>query len=152
MKIRSLEDIEREKHDEKRDKLTDEINKVIEGVFKKPKKEESIFWTIGKILLGLVLLMIVVNLVLGNIWLLKFFWGELFWEGFYKDLELAFFLIIYTIPDINKLAITPKKKKIIGTMTAPSVKEAPNNLSFIGNQIIKAINEVNTNPIIVDIL
>ena len=78
MKIRSLEDIEREKHDDKRDKLTDDINKVIEGVFKKPKKEESIFWIIGKILGGLVLLIIAVNIILGNIWLLKFFWSEFF--------------------------------------------------------------------------
>ena len=52
MKIRSLEDIEREKHDEKRDKLTDDINKVIGGVLNSSNKKESIIWTIGKFLLG----------------------------------------------------------------------------------------------------
>ena len=79
MKIIRLEDIEKEKHNEKREKLTEDINKVIEGVLKKPKNEKgNIFWIIGKILGGLVLLMIAVNIILGNIWLLKFFWSEFF--------------------------------------------------------------------------
>jgi len=77
MKITRLEDIEKEKHDEKREKLTEDINKVIEGVLKKPKNEKAnTLWIIGKILGGLVLLMIAVNIILGNIWLLKFFWSD----------------------------------------------------------------------------
>ena len=78
MKITRLEDIDRKKHEEKREKITEDINQVMEGVFKKPKQESNVFWAIGKILIGIVLLMIVVNLVLGNIWLLRFFWGEFF--------------------------------------------------------------------------
>ncbi len=80
MKITRLEDIERQKHEEKREKLTEDINEVMEGVLggKKKKKEESIWWTVGKIALLIFVLMVVVNLVLGNIWLLRFFWGEFF--------------------------------------------------------------------------
>lgn len=78
-KVKRLEDIEREKHEEKRDKLINDVNYVIDGVFKKPKNQkESFFWTIGKILLLILLFIVVVNLVLGNIWLLKFFWSEFF--------------------------------------------------------------------------
>ncbi|MEK6914337.1 MAG: hypothetical protein AABW83_01685 [Nanoarchaeota archaeon] len=78
-KVKRLEDIEREKHEEKRDKLIGDVNYIIEGVFKKPKKEkESLFWAIGKILLFIVLIIFVLNFIIGNIWLLKFFWGEFF--------------------------------------------------------------------------
>jgi hypothetical protein len=79
MKITRLEDIDRRKQEEKRDKITEDINHVVEGVLGgKKKKESSMIWTVGKISLGVVLLMVLVNLILGNIWLLKFFWGEIF--------------------------------------------------------------------------
>ena len=78
MKITRLEDIDRKKHEEKRERLTEDIGHVMDGVFKKPKKESNWFWTAGKIAIGIVILMLVVNLVLGNIWLLRFFWGEFF--------------------------------------------------------------------------
>ena len=78
-KVKRLEDIEREKHEEKRDKLINDVNYVIEGVFKKPKNQnENLFWTIGKIFLFILLFIIIVNIILGNIWLLKFFWNEFF--------------------------------------------------------------------------
>lgn len=78
-RVKRLEDIEREKHEEKRDKLINDVNYVIEGVFKKPKNQkENLFWTIGKIFIFILLFIIFVNLVLGNIWLLKFFWNEFF--------------------------------------------------------------------------
>jgi Fe2+ transport system protein B len=79
MKITRLEDIDRKKQDEKRDKITEDINHVMEGVFKKPKKNENSFIRkIGKISLVVLLLMVIVNLILGNVWLLKFFWSDLF--------------------------------------------------------------------------
>ena len=78
-KVKRLEDIEREKHEEKRDKLINDVNYVIEGVFKGPKKEKAnIFWTIGKIFLFIILFIFILNLILGNIWLLKFFWTDFF--------------------------------------------------------------------------
>ena len=79
MKITRLEDIEKSKHEEKTDKITEDITRVMDGVFKKPKKNENSFIRkIGKISLVVLLLMVIVNLVLGNIWLLKFFWSDLF--------------------------------------------------------------------------
>ena len=79
MKITRLEDIDRKKQDEKRDKITEDINHVVEGVFGgKKKKESNWIWTSGKIALFILVLMLLVNLVLGNIWLLKFFWSDLF--------------------------------------------------------------------------
>jgi|TARA_B100001971_G_scaffold63500_1_gene58445 hypothetical protein len=79
MKITRLEDIDKKKHEEKREKLTEDINQVMDGVFKKPKKNENSFIRkIGKISLVVLLLMVIVNLVLGNVWLLKFFWSDLF--------------------------------------------------------------------------
>ena len=79
MKITRLEDIEKSKHEEKTDKITEDINRVMDGVFKKPKKNKNSFIRkIGKISLVVLLLMVIVNLVLGNVWLLKFFWSDLF--------------------------------------------------------------------------
>ena len=79
MKITRLEDIDRRKQEEKRDKITEDINHVVEGVFGgKKKKSNNLFWTVGKIALFVLVLMIIANLILGNVWLLKFFWGEFF--------------------------------------------------------------------------
>ena len=81
MPIKRLEDIEREKHEEKREKLkqriTEDTKDVLEGVFGKPKKR-SLFGKILRFILIAILLITIINLVLGNIWLLKFFWGEFF--------------------------------------------------------------------------
>jgi len=79
MKITRLEDIDKRKSEEKRDRITEDINKVVEGVLGgKKKKNSGLFWTVGKIALFILVLMLVANLILGNIWLLKFFWGEFF--------------------------------------------------------------------------
>lgn len=80
MKIIRLEDIDKRKQDEKRDRITEDINKVVEGVLggKKKKEDGNLLWTIGKVSLGILVLMLIANLILGNIWLLKFFWGEFF--------------------------------------------------------------------------
>ena len=85
MVIKRLEDIEREKAEEKREKfklqITEDAKDVIEGVFGTPKRKRNamdIFWNVFKIIWILILLMITVNFILGNIWLLKFFAGEFF--------------------------------------------------------------------------
>ena len=89
MPIKRLEDIEREKQEEKREKfkkqITEDARDVIEGVFGSgPKKKQpflDILWFILKSILIIVLGMIIINLVLGNIWLLKFFSKEFFGIG-----------------------------------------------------------------------
>ena len=91
MPIKRLEDIEREKAEEKREKfkrqITEDARDVIEGVFSPPKKHKNeklfftVFWFIAKSLLVLLLGIIVINLILGNIWLLKFFVKEFFGIG-----------------------------------------------------------------------
>jgi len=91
MPIKRLDDIEREKAEEKREKfkrqITEDARDVIEGVFAPPKKTKneklfsSIIWFIAKSLLILLIGIIVVNIILGNIWLLKFFMKEFFGVG-----------------------------------------------------------------------
>ena len=90
MPIKRLEDIEREKAQEKREKfkrqITEDARDVIEGVLgggpKKPSnKALDVFWFIAKIFLMLIVVMVISNLILGNIWLLKFFWKEFFIGG-----------------------------------------------------------------------
>ena len=78
MPVRRLEDIEKEKHNEKRDKIAQDINYVIDNVFKKPKKDDSLVWFILKLVIGFISGIIIINLILGNIWLLQFFWKEFF--------------------------------------------------------------------------
>jgi hypothetical protein len=74
-----MEDIEREKHHEKRDKIVDDVNYVMEGVLGKSSKGKGGWgWFVGKLLLGLGALVLIVNFVLGNVWLLRFFYGEFF--------------------------------------------------------------------------
>lgn len=88
MAIKTMDDVEREKRNEERTSFKkeaiDDINEVISGVFKKPKRKKGIIDYIFMILkfLGIaILIMIVVNLVLGNIWLLRFFLKSLFGIG-----------------------------------------------------------------------
>jgi hypothetical protein len=79
MKIIRMEDIEREKSNEKRDKIVDDVNYVVEGVLgKRSKGCGGWVWFVGKVLLGLAALVVIVNFVLGNVWLLRFFYGEFF--------------------------------------------------------------------------
>lgn len=87
MPIKRLEDIEREKAEERREnfkkQVTEDAKDVIEGVFG-PKKNKSknaesdIFWRVIKIILFIFLFIFMINFILGNIWLLKFFLKELF--------------------------------------------------------------------------
>lgn len=86
MVIRRIEDIERDKDVEKRDKfkkqISEDINDVVGNVFAKPKKEKKQFFDyifIGfKWFLFLLAFITILNLILGNIWLLQFFIKEFF--------------------------------------------------------------------------
>lgn len=88
MVIKRLEDIERERQEEKREKfkrqITEDARDVIEGVLGGPKKPKiggtfsKIFWFVAKTILFILGLIILINFVLGNIWLLKFFIKEFF--------------------------------------------------------------------------
>lgn len=85
MVIKRLEDIEREKSEEKREKfkkqITEDTKDVLERVFGKQRKEKTIgdvFWNIIKWILILVLIVTIINFIFGNIWLLKFFVKEFF--------------------------------------------------------------------------
>lgn len=83
MAIKTLDDVEEGKRQEKREKLKNEIsedvNEVIGNVFGKPEqKKKSWLGTVIKISLLILLILIIVNLFLGNIWLLRFFIKSLF--------------------------------------------------------------------------
>lgn len=89
MAYKTMDDIDKEKHKESRDKMKKEViedvNEIIGGIFGKPKKNkkniiDKIFGVL-KIIGIIVLIMIVINLVLGNVWLLKFFLKSLFGIG-----------------------------------------------------------------------
>lgn len=83
MKIRDLDDIEREKHNEARDKMrrevSEDINVVLGNVFGSSKKEKlGVFGWIIRSLIFIILGIIVVDIVLGSAWLLKFLIKDLF--------------------------------------------------------------------------
>ncbi len=93
MGFKDLDDVEREKRLEEREKVKKEISKdtteVLEqimndfGDLRKRKKIEKdkkrgIGWKILKLLLFLFLLIFTVDLLLGSVWLLKFFIKSLF--------------------------------------------------------------------------
>lgn len=83
MKFKTMDDIEREKHNEGRVKMrteiSEDINDVLGNVFGKQKKQKtSIIGWILKCLIFLLLGIILFNIVLGNIWLLKFFLKSFF--------------------------------------------------------------------------
>ena len=84
MPVKTLDDVEREKHNQSREKtkkeISEDVNDVLNNVFKKPKKKSPFSWIflLLKILGIIVLILIIINLFLGNIWLLKFFIKSLF--------------------------------------------------------------------------
>ena len=90
MTIKTIDDIEREKHEEKREKvkseISEDINDVIGNVFGKPKIKRKKTWfnrvfDVLKILGLILLVIIVIDIVLGSIWLLKFLMKSLFLGG-----------------------------------------------------------------------
>lgn len=85
MAFKTMDDIERDKHREKRDKIkqeiTEDVNDVIGNIFGKPKKNKNPIMTILKIAGIFILVIILINLILGNIWLLRFFLKSLFGVG-----------------------------------------------------------------------
>lgn len=86
MAIKTMDDVEREKHNEGRIKMrteiSEDINEVIGNVFGKPKKQKNnIAGWILRIVIFLLIGVILINIVLGNIWLLRFFLKSLFGVG-----------------------------------------------------------------------
>ncbi len=90
MKFKTMDDIDREKHNEGRVKMrteiSEDINDVLGNVFGKPKtsKKKGIFgWiiTILKWVVVIFLIVLVADLVLGSVWLLQFFLKSLFGIG-----------------------------------------------------------------------
>lgn len=89
MAIKTMDDIERDKHNEDRNKMkrevTEDVNDILGNIFGRPKRTRKSWldrvFNILKLLGILVLIMIVINLVLGNIWLLRFFLKSLFGIG-----------------------------------------------------------------------
>lgn len=87
MPIKSLDDIERERHKETREKIkrevTEDVSEVLGniGLIRKPKNKKTIIdylYSALKILGIIILLLFVINLFLGNVWLLRFFIKSLF--------------------------------------------------------------------------
>lgn len=90
MAFKTMDDIEREKHDEKRTKMkqeiSEDINDVIGNVFGKPKIKSRKTWVdrifdVLKVLGIILLIIIVIDIIFGSIWLLKFFLKSLFGIG-----------------------------------------------------------------------
>ena len=88
MPIKRIDDIEREKAKENREKIkreiTEDVNDVIDNVFRRPKKKKTFIDHVFsglKILGVLILVLIVLNLLIGNIWLLNFFIKSLFFHA-----------------------------------------------------------------------
>lgn len=92
VEFKGIDDIERERANEAREKLkkniSQDINEVLTNVVKKrrdemdKRKKKRKWWV--KLLLALLslgLFLLVLNFVLGNIWLLKFFLKDLFKIG-----------------------------------------------------------------------
>ena len=86
-----MDDIDREKHKEGREKMklevTEDVNSILGNVFgrPKPKRRKGSFWDwffgVLKILGIILLIIILVDIILGSIWLLKFFLKSLFGIG-----------------------------------------------------------------------
>jgi hypothetical protein len=90
MAIKTMDDIDREKHKEGREKMklevTEDVNDIIGNIFgrTKPKRKRS-FWnwifTILKIIGVIFVILVLADIILGSIWLLKFFLKGLFGIG-----------------------------------------------------------------------
>jgi hypothetical protein len=85
MKIHNLDDIEREKNKENREKIKNEIsediNDVLGNVFGKQKKEKpGILGWILRILIFAILGLIIADIILGSVWMFKFLVKDLFFK------------------------------------------------------------------------
>ena len=91
MAFKTMDDIDREKHREGREKMkvevTEDVNDIIGNIFgrPKPKRKKGSFWGwifgVLKIIGVIFLLVIAADIVLGSVWLLKFFLKGLFGIG-----------------------------------------------------------------------
>lgn len=86
MAIKTMDDIDREKHNEDRNKMKTEISEDINDIFgnvfgRRIKRKKSFFGRVFDVLkiIGLIFLIIIIlDVVLGSVWLLKFFIKSLF--------------------------------------------------------------------------
>ena len=90
MAIKTMDDIDKEKHKEGRERMkievTEDVNSILGNVFgrSKPKRRKGFwdwFFSVLKIIGVIFLLIITADIVLGSIWLLKFFLKGLFGIG-----------------------------------------------------------------------
>lgn len=90
MAIKTMDDIDREKHKEGREKMkaevTEDVNDILGNIFGRPKarrRKTFLGYFLGVLKwLGIIfLLLVVINFILGNIWLLRFFIKSLFGIG-----------------------------------------------------------------------
>jgi hypothetical protein len=90
MAIKTMDDIDREKHKESREKMrtevSEDVNNILGNVFgkSKPKRRTSfwsIIWWFIKVIGVLFILILAADIVLGSVWLLKFFLKGLFGIG-----------------------------------------------------------------------
>ena len=84
-KIRTIDDIERDKRKEEKEKAKEEISQDIKDIMgkvfpKKEKQKKKFSWIkfLLKLFGCLVLLLIFVTIILGCVWLIKFFIGGIF--------------------------------------------------------------------------
>jgi Fe2+ transport system protein B len=85
MKIHNLDDIEREKNKENRERIkseiSEDINDVLGNVFGKQKKEKfSIVGWILRVLIFAILGLIIIDIILGSVWIFKFLVKDLFFK------------------------------------------------------------------------
>ena len=84
-----MDDIDREKRKEGREKMkaevTEDVNDIIGNIFGRPKPMKRGFWgwtfTILKIIGIILLIIIILDIILGSFWLLRFFLKGLFGFG-----------------------------------------------------------------------
>jgi len=90
MAIKTMDDIDREKHREGREKMksemTEDVNDIIGNIFGRPKPKRrrgiiDLIFFILKVIGVIFLIILVADLVLGSVWLLKFFLKSLFGIG-----------------------------------------------------------------------
>jgi len=90
MAIKTMDDIDKEKHKQSRERMrvevSEDVNNILGNVFGRPKPKKGNrfmkwIWRIF-IFIGIILLLIIVaDIILGSVWLLKFFLKSLFGIG-----------------------------------------------------------------------
>jgi hypothetical protein len=89
--FKTMDDIDREKHKENREKMrlevTEDVNNILGGIFGRPRskryKRSLLDWIFFILkVIGIILsIIIIADVILGSVWLLKFFLKSLFGIG-----------------------------------------------------------------------